>query len=424
MVDVKTAVQWGGGTFLLLGGVAAIPEGIAGVLAGLLWIPTGLILLPATRQVTLGLIDAATGQDFASIGTGFLVVIVLTGFVAGAAVYPADDGPTEPPTAIEATPTPTPNQTPETTFTATNAPTATVSPTAAPTPTATVSPEPPTSTPTPGLTVTVVDVVDGDTVDIRYQNGSSDTVRLLGVDTPEVHTETDPAEFEGVPDNSAGRDCLRAEGHDASEYATDQLDGVTVRLRFDDQADRRGSFGRLLAYVVIDGENFNYRLVAQGYARVYDSQFEQSDRFYAAESDAQASETGVWRCRNVETSTPTPTPTSTSGSGELAVRNVHADAEGNDHENENDEYVTFENTGGSALDIGGWTVEDEAGHTYTVPSGFELGAGKTVTLYTGSGSDSGSELYWGSDSAIWNNGGDTVIVTDDGGNTVLEYSYS
>ena len=34
--------------------------------------------------------------------------------------------------------------------------------------------------------VTVTDVVDGDTLDIRYENGSTDTVRLLWIDTPET----------------------------------------------------------------------------------------------------------------------------------------------------------------------------------------------------------------------------------------------
>lgn len=72
--------------------------------------------------------------------------------------------------------------------------------------------------------------------------------------------------------------------------------------------------------------------------------------------------------------------------------------------------------------MGGWTVSDEADHVYTVPSGFTLQPGATVTLYTGSGTNSNSELYWGSGSAIWNNGGDTVIVKG-GGTVILQESY-
>ncbi len=71
----------------------------------------------------------------------------------------------------------------------------------------------------------------------------------------------------------------------------------------------------------------------------------------------------------------------------------------------------------------GWTLADEADHTFYFPSGFTLGAGDSVTIYTGSGSNTDSELYWGSGSAVWNNGGDTIIVTNDDGETVINREY-
>jgi hypothetical protein len=46
-----------------------------------------------------------------------------------------------------------------------------------------------------------------------------------------------------------------------------------------------------------------------------------------------------------------------------------------------------------------------------------------VTLYTGSGTDSDIELYWGQGRAVWNNGGDTVTLTDDNGEEVDVYQY-
>jgi micrococcal nuclease len=115
--------------------------------------------------------------------------------------------------------------------------------------------------------VTVVEVVDGDTIDVRLQNGSGDTVRLLGVDTPEVHAENDPAEFRGVPETEAGRNCLRGRGERASEHATEELVGETVLLSFDDTEPRRGYYGRLLAYVHVDGDSFNDGLITSGLAR-------------------------------------------------------------------------------------------------------------------------------------------------------------
>ncbi|WP_267643251.1 lamin tail domain-containing protein [Haloarchaeobius amylolyticus] len=111
-----------------------------------------------------------------------------------------------------------------------------------------------------------------------------------------------------------------------------------------------------------------------------------------------------------------------STSDSIVVKNVHEDAEGTDSENLNDEYVVFENTGSSAVDMTDYVCEDEAAHDYVFPS-FTLDAGATVTLHTGSGTDTSTDLYWGSGSSIWNNAGDTVYLFDASGNTVLTHSY-
>lgn len=261
------------------------------------------------------------------------------------------------------------------------------------------------------LSATVTDVVDGDTVDVRFSNGSTDTVRLLGVDTPEVYGANDPAEYEGVPNTEAGERCLHEAGENASAYAKNALAGEQVALVLDDQADQRGDYGRLLAYVRDDGRNFNYDLVDTGNARVYDSTFSQSDRFYAAESDTQTAERGLWHCRDA------------GGGGNLSVAGIHADAAGNDNQNLNDEYVVLENTGSETLDLSGWTVSDEVGHTYTFPDGQSLAPGETVTLHSGSGTDTASDIYWDASGAVWNNGGDTVSVRDKGGTLIASKSY-
>ncbi len=269
------------------------------------------------------------------------------------------------------------------------------------------------------VTVTVTEVIDGDTIDIRYKNGTTDTVRLLGIDTPEVNTDVSPDEFEGIPDTVDGQACLRDWGEQASTYLTEQLAGETVEIQFDEAADRRGTFDRLLTYVIVDGRNINYELVTNGYARVFDSRFSLSDQFYAAEADAQAAQTGVWECR----STTTDTPTRPNSDSSLTVADIHANAPGNDHENLNGEYIVFRNEGTEPLDLSGWTVKDEADHTYQFPTGFTLAPSEEVTLYSGSGSDTDTELYWGSEGAIWNNSGDTIFVYDESGSVILERSY-
>ena len=121
--------------------------------------------------------------------------------------------------------------------------------------------------------------------------------------------------------------------------------------------------------------------------------------------------------------TPTDDGTATDG-GDLALVAVHADAEGDDRENLTDEYLTFENAGEETLDLSGWTVTDEAGKRYTFPDGTTLAPGERVTLHTGSGEDTDTDLYWGASGPVWNNDGDTVTVRAADGTVVLEESYT
>ena len=99
-------------------------------------------------------------------------------------------------------------------------------------------------------TVRVIAVVDGDTLDVLWA-ARRERVRLLGVDTPET---VDPHRPVG---------CF---GPEASAFTHRRLQGRDVRLRFDRQ--RRDRFGRLLAFVEVDGRRFNDELLAGGYARL------------------------------------------------------------------------------------------------------------------------------------------------------------
>lgn len=96
--------------------------------------------------------------------------------------------------------------------------------------------------------VPVVDVIDGDTVEVAVA-GRRETVRLLGVDAPETVHPHLPVE------------CF---GPEAAAFTRSRLLGRTVRLRFD--RVRRDGYGRLLAYLEVEGERFNDVLLAGGYA--------------------------------------------------------------------------------------------------------------------------------------------------------------
>lgn len=143
--------------------------------------------------------------------------------------------------------------------------------------------------------VKVLEVVDGDTIDVQFRNGIKDTVRLLGIDTPETSVnDTDPKEFD-FPDTAAGESDLSDWGRSATEWLKKQVkEGDTVRLEFDTQSDFRGSYNRLLGYIIRDGTNLNSALLRHGLARVYDSTFSLRNRFNAAEQAAKRNGSGVW----------------------------------------------------------------------------------------------------------------------------------
>lgn len=83
------------------------------------------------------------------------------------------------------------------------------------------------------------------------------------------------------------------------------------------------------------------------------------------------------------------------------------DAPGNDNYAQylNGEFVTFKNYCATSKLLTGWRIHDYGTkHTYAIPSGFRIGAGVTVTLYSGRGTRTSTRLYWGqSYGAIWNN---------------------
>ncbi|MBN2444638.1 MAG: thermonuclease family protein [Spirochaetales bacterium] len=52
------------------------------------------------------------------------------------------------------------------------------------------------------------------------------------------------------------------------EYTKNTLLHKKITVRYDSKTGRRGYYGRLLAYIIIAGTNFNIDLVRSGFARV------------------------------------------------------------------------------------------------------------------------------------------------------------
>jgi len=91
----------------------------------------------------------------------------------------------------------------------------------------------------------------------------------------------------------------------------------------------------------------------------------------------------------------------------LRISGGHFDAPGNDNYAQylNGEYVRVHNYCSTSKLMTGWKLHDYGRkHTYSFPSGFRLGAGVTVTVYSGRGTRTATRLYWGRTyGAIWNN---------------------
>ncbi len=122
----------------------------------------------------------------------------------------------------------------------------------------------------------VVRVIDGDTIKVKA-NGTVETVRLIGIDSPELPN-----------------DCFASE---ASSKARKTLRGQAVKLEADKTQDNRDRFGRLLRYVILeDGTNFNRTMVAEGYAREFTfiTPYKFQSEFKTAQATARENQLGLW----------------------------------------------------------------------------------------------------------------------------------
>lgn len=107
----------------------------------------------------------------------------------------------------------------------------------------------------------------------------------------------------------------------------------------------------------------------------------------------------------------------------VRLAEVHASAPGDDHENPNGEWIDLASDANATVTLDGWRLTDEGGHGYAFPAGTELAPNATLRVYTGSGEDNGTALYWGRSSAVWNNAGDTARLYDGHDRLVDELSY-
>ncbi|WP_239143751.1 lamin tail domain-containing protein [Actinoplanes philippinensis] len=115
--------------------------------------------------------------------------------------------------------------------------------------------------------------------------------------------------------------------------------------------------------------------------------------------------------------TPT-TPPSTPVAGSVQFTRIAYNAPGVDNRTNksiNGEYAKLTNRSRKSVNLKGWTVRDAAGNLYRFTGTYTLGAGKSVIVRTGKGTNTTATRYWGKSYHVWNNSGDTATLRTDTG---------
>lgn len=124
--------------------------------------------------------------------------------------------------------------------------------------------------------------VDGDTIKVDYDGEKKVPVRFLLIDTPETkHPKLGVQPF----------------GKDASNFTKNAIAKANkVELEFESDG-KRDKYGRLLAYVYVDGESLQEKLLAKGLARVayiYKSNYIHLDEYQKVEEKAKDKKLNIW----------------------------------------------------------------------------------------------------------------------------------
>ncbi|WP_251671705.1 MULTISPECIES: thermonuclease family protein [unclassified Sporosarcina] len=137
------------------------------------------------------------------------------------------------------------------------------------------------------IPVELVKTIDGDTIKIIYE-GKEQNVRYLLIDTPETnHPRLGKQPF----------------GQEAKVRNQELLQKGQLEIEFD-IGEKYDKYGRLLAYIYIDGKSVQEQLLKEGLARVayvYPPNTRYLDEFEKAEKQAEKSGIGIWTLEDYAT---------------------------------------------------------------------------------------------------------------------------
>jgi endonuclease YncB( thermonuclease family) len=236
----------------------------------------------------------------------------------------------------------------------------------------------------------VLRVIDGDTFTAKISNsalmlGKDITVRMLGIDTPELKTNT-PAYYDAIK---------------AKEFTTALIEGKKVELQFD--TEEQDAYDRYLAYVrAPDGTSLQQSLLENGWAVVYKSAvFKKKTEYEAYQKQAQAKHVGMWangedaaakfESASSKSSSAMTQDTEKSTSekllinrAEIHISELHSAISNTKSDQDiflKSEWVELVNPSHDQVDISGWKLTEAVSKkSYEIPANTVIGSGSYLTV--------------------------------------------
>ncbi|MCB0209365.1 MAG: thermonuclease family protein [Anaerolineae bacterium] len=311
--------------------------------------------------------------------------------------YTPTTPPTNTPASTSIPPTDTPTNTPIPPPTNTLEPTPTIEPTIKPIIEPTFTPEPvaevavelTSNEPLTQQQAQVINVVDGDTIDVLI-DGVEYRVRYILIDTPETKHPSKPVE---------------PFGPEAAEANRLLVEGQTVTLEKD--VSETDQYGRLLRYVYTGPVMVQEELLRQGLAQVatYPPDVKYVDRFLAVQQAAQNTGAGIWG------EVPQEQPEAPFVGGGVVIVGVDKRAE----------FVDIQNNSGSAVELSGWNLLSERG-SQNCTLGGSIQPGETLRVWAMAEDAGQGGFNCGFGTNIWNNSeSDPAILFDSAGSEVSRW---
>lgn len=132
--------------------------------------------------------------------------------------------------------------------------------------------------------------VDGDTLKLS----GGERVRLIGVDTPEIH-ESQKLERD-IARSRKDAAAILAMGREAAAFTRALVQGKKVKMEYD--VKKRDRYGRTLGYVYLeDGTFVNAKILEEGYGQVLTipPNVKYADYFLKLQRQAREAGKGLWK---------------------------------------------------------------------------------------------------------------------------------